>query len=215
MEDFENLERWFPQHLEGDSFEYEYLRAAAMSIKDVPGMVCEIGLRRGGGCEAIMSGMVDADDRRVLIGVDPYGNIQYHEREDSFTRLDYTNVMRSEFIVNAHICAAQNGIHLNFFNLEDVEFFERFWDGIPCYNEEKYISDEYALVHFDGPHNFDNLENETNWFNDRAPEGAMFVYDDVVGFYDHDEVEEKVILPLGFELIIKGQRKAVYKKVGQ
>jgi hypothetical protein len=203
---------WKPEYLEGDSWDYEYLREAAMDIKDVSGMVCEIGLRRGGGCEAIMSGMIEANDRRVLVGVDPFGNIDYYEREDSFTKLDYTNNMRSEFIVNAHTYAGHNEIHLMFFNMEDTEFFDRFSDGVPYYNEEKYMLDEYALVHFDGPHNYDSLKNETDWFNERAQSGAYFVYDDVVGFYDHDKVEAEVILPLGFDLVIKGQRKAVYRK---
>ena len=209
---FDDLKVWRPQVLEGDSFEYEFLKEAAANIKDVPGAVCEIGSRRGGGIEAIVSGMVEASDIRPVVAIDPFGNIDYHETETNFRKLDYTNEMRSQFIINAHTYAHEKGVHLMFWNLEDTEFFDRFLDGVPYYEQDKYMIDEYALVHFDGPHDYKSIKLETDWFDERAHPGAFFVYDDVVGFYDHDKVEAEIIFPLDYELIIKGDRKAVYRK---
>ena len=209
---FNDLNTWRPQALEGDSFEYELLKEAAKNIKDVPGAVCEIGSRRGGGIEAIVAGMTEASDLRPIIAIDPFGNIDYHFTEVDFRKLDYTNEMRSQFIVDAHTYAREKGAHLMFWGLEDTEFFSRFSDGVPYYEQGKRMINEYALVHFDGPHNYESVKLETNWFDKRAQTGAFFVYDDVVGFYDHDMIEAEVIFPLDYELITKGSHKAVYRK---
>jgi hypothetical protein len=96
------------------------------------------------------------------------------------------------------------------FCLEDHEFFKRYADGVPVYDEQKIMVNEYAFVFFDGPHTNEAVEEELNFFLDRAPNGAVYVFDDI-WMYDHDKFE-KIMFDRGFKLIEKGNIKASYKK---
>lgn len=198
--------------LPGDSLEYEILYEAARSIKDVPGMTCELGVRRGGGSKVIIEGLFSNQDfNRVHICVDPYGNIEYRATDVHTIHCDYTNQMRDDCLKNIYSMYQNAPINILFFIMEDTEFFKRFDDGVPVYAEYKQILNQYALVHFDGPHASDILYPEIDFFVPKAPPGAMFVFDDILD-YDHDSVE-KHLLDKGFRLVTKGQRKASYVKI--
>jgi len=195
-----------------DSLEYEILYEAAKAIKDVPGLTCELGVRRGGGSRLIIEGLMDNSDHgRTHICVDPYGNIDYPEGDDGrVIKCDYTNQMRNDCLKNIYAYIRHKPIGVLFYVMEDTEFFKRFADGVPVYNEHKQIVNTYALVHFDGPHTRDILYPEIDFFQERAVPGSMWVFDDVE-LYDHDSVE-KYVLERGWELVKKGQRKASYVK---
>ncbi len=199
--------------LPGDSFEYETLFNAARSVKDVPGMTCELGVRRGGGSKVIIEGLLSNEDfHRYHICVDPYGNIDYPEGDEGrIIHCDYTNQMRNDCLKNIYGMYQHAPISILFFVMEDSEFFKRFDDGVPVYSEHKTILNQYALVHFDGPHTSNILYNEIDFFVPKAPPGAMFVFDDILD-YNHDAVETYV-LDRGFKLVTKGQRKASYVKI--
>lgn len=199
--------------LPGDSLEYETLWNAARSIKDVPGMTCELGVRRGGGTKAIIDGLLsNMDLDRHHVCVDPYGNIDYYcGDEGQVLKHDYTNQMRNDCMKNLTSYVQTLPINLHFFVLEDTEFFKRYSDGIPVYNEYKKIMNEYALVHFDGPHTANILYPEIDFFKARASKGAMFIFDDILE-YNHDAVEA-YLLKDNYQLVTKGQRKASYKKL--
>jgi hypothetical protein len=94
--------------------------------------------------------------------------------------------------------------------MEDTEFFMRFEDGVPVYNEYKQILKDYALVFFDGPHDVPSVLKEISFFSSRTPVGGIWVFDDIT-YYDHDVVE-KVIFNLGFQPMEKTLVKASYKK---
>jgi hypothetical protein len=96
--------------------------------------------------------------------------------------------------------------------LEDTEFFKRYHDGVPTYNEHKILVNEYAFVFFDGPHDNQCLDLETEFFVKRAPVGAVFVFDDI-WMYDHDKIVEEKLFAHGFEVHEKKQIKASYIKV--
>jgi hypothetical protein len=82
-------------------------------------------------------------------------------------------------------------INFLFFPLEDWEFFNRFQDGVPVYvNGSKQVINQYALVHFDGPHTTDIVLGETMFFIDKIPVGGALVYDDVTHFYDHNKIDD-------------------------
>jgi hypothetical protein len=216
-----------------DSGEYEILAKAAGMIKGIPGAVVEIGTRRGGSAKIIIDALeANQDCERPMFCIDPYGMIDIDCTNLSVTvhkvnapiegdpmskdlttkaKFDYDFAMKSRVIPSLYYYAYQRGLEFQFFNLEDSEFIVRYFDGVPVYRDQKYLFNEYAFVFFDGPHTNKLVELETKFFLDRAPLGAVFVYDDI-WMYDHDAIE-KIIFEGGFELVEKANLKASYKKV--
>lgn len=180
--------------LETDSHDYHILYNAAASIKDVPGMICEIGTRRGGSTKYIIDGLLSVNDHnRNLICVDPYGGIAFvHNENQIATVTDYTNDMRNNALRNLYSYVFNKPINLLVFCLEDTEFFKRFSDGVPCYQENKNISNQYSLVFFDGPHNSKSVKEETDFFIPRSVVGTRFVYDDV-NSYSHQVIHDYLL----------------------
>lgn len=216
-----------------DSQEYEILYNAALKTKG-DGAVVEIGSRRGGSAKMIIDALVAAgQSRRPMFCIDPYGNIDLeitnlsasihypgqfelegdpNSKDISFTRkFDYTNDMRNRVIPSLYFYAFQAGLNFTFFCLEDTEFFKRYADGVPVYDEVKKFANNYAFVFFDGPHTNEAVIEELEFFNTRVEVGAVYVFDDI-WMYDHDMIEEKYILPQGFEILEKGQVKVSYVK---
>lgn len=202
----------YDQVLTTDSGAYHILFNAAASIKDVPGLVLEIGTRRGGSAKIIIDGLVSAGDRRrTVICCDPYGNIEYNPTDHQLgVRLDYTNDMRNQTIPTLLNYGYSRGINMLFFNMEDTEFMNRFSDGVPVYSEFKTIENEFAMVFFDGPHDTDSIVKEVEFFALRAPLGAMFVFDDIA-WYNHAAVES-VLSEFGFVNVEKQVPKASYRR---
>jgi len=216
-----------------DSQEYEILNNAAANIKGVDGAVVEIGSRRGGSAKIIIDALVaKGDTNRTMVCIDPYGNIDYVQTNRSLSvhnpevkiegdpnsteitkaiKLDYDNNMRNRIIPSLYFYAYQRISNFIFFCLEDSEFFKRYADGVPVYDEVKKIENKYAFVFFDGPHTTEAIEEETKFFISRTNIGTMFVYDDI-WMYDHDNVE-KFLLENGFEIFEKKQVKASYVRI--
>jgi cephalosporin hydroxylase len=192
--------------LQTDSVDYHVLAAAAERVRGLPGLSCEIGLRRGGGSAYIMSGLPRGSTH---IAIDPYGNLSYAQTDHSIVKLDYTNEMRDQSIGPVFEHAASRGINFVFFNMEDTEFFERFADGVPIYEQVGRIENEYRLVHFDGPHQVDAVIREVEFFAPRAVVGCEFVFDDT-GFYDHAKVHD-VLVGLGWSQVDASTSRRVYR----
>jgi hypothetical protein len=198
--------------LERDSLEYEILRNATLAIGDVEGMTCELGVRRGGGSKVIIDALIESNNvNRHHVCVDPYGNIEYVRTDNSTGRLDYHNQMRNDCLFNIYAYVRNLPIDLHFFVLEDTEFFKRYSDGVPVYNQEKSILTKYALVHFDGPHSVELIKKEIEFFIDRTNQGSIFVFDDIRD-YDHNLIEE-MLFSNNWVLLEKGQHKASYRRV--
>lgn len=217
-----------------DSQEYEILVNAVSKIKGVEGALIEIGTRRGGSAKMIIDTLVqNGDTNRSMFCIDPYGNIEIPctnlnmtlhnpDREiegdpqskeiTSPQRFDYDNTMRNRIIPSLYYYAYNAGLNFTFFCLEDTEFFDRYADGVPVYDNFKLMEDKYAFAFLDGPHDNDALERELAFFVPRSVVGTVLVFDDV-WMYSHDEiVEQKWLFPNGFELLERGQIKASYKK---
>ena len=99
-----------PTYLPVDGTEYDILYEASKNIIGVPGFTCEIGLREGGGSEAIMQGSLDAKDKRIHIAIDPFGDIPYAvEYPDAATEaiwkpiLKYPNQMKRKCLPNIYL----------------------------------------------------------------------------------------------------------------
>lgn len=218
-----------------DSQEYEVLvNAAAKLDRETPGAIVEIGTRRGGSAKMIIDGLVSTgNNNRSMFCIDPYGNIEIectnlnmtvHEPNrqiegdkeskeiTSPQRFDYDNTMRNRIIPSLYYYAYNAGFNFTFFCLEDTEFFKRYHDGVPVYDEVKTLENEYAFVFFDGPHDNIALDTELEFFVPRSVIGTIFVFDDV-WMMDNDKiVEQKWLFPNGFELIERGKIKASYVK---
>ena len=179
--------------IEGDSGDYELITTAINCIpKDLPGIACEIGIRRGLGCKYIIDAVEGRLVHTPVMGIDCYGNLPYAFKENLWVGMDYTNEMRNETIGELYQYAGAKGINFIFINLTDTEFFKRFADGIPIYSETETIVNEYIFAHLDGPHQSDALLKEFNWLNERMQSGATIVFDDV-SFYDFDKVHKHVL----------------------
>ena len=216
-----------------DSQEYDILANAAKNIKGVEGAVVEIGTRRGGSAKIIIDALAEqGDTNRSMFCIDPYGNIDLEitninanihypnkfelegdpmSLEKSFPiKFDYTNGMRNRVIPSLYYCAYQVGLNFTFFCLEDTEFFLRYADGVPVYNEQKKLENQYAFVFFDGPHTNEAVQSEIDFFIERSPKGATWVFDDI-WMYDHNKFE-KIMFDAGFKTLEKRDIKASYYK---
>lgn len=216
-----------------DSQEYEILFNAARNVKGVEGAVVEIGTRRGGSAKIIIDGLEsNQDTNRSMFCIDPYGNIELEITNLSASihypgqhqldgdpqskdvtlkkRFDYTDEMRNRVIPSLYYYAYQRGLNFTFFCLEDTEFFKRYADGVPVYQEQKKLENQYAFVFFDGPHTNEAVQTEIDFFLPRSVKGTTYVFDDI-WMYDHDKFE-KIILDNGFEILEKKSIKASYHK---
>lgn len=195
--------------LETDSGEYEILTEGVRRIKDVTGMLCEIGTRRAGSLVHIINALgANEDYDRNIAFIDPYGDIEYAHREGDVRRLDYTNIMRNETFGAFFTRLSTYRVNPVPFVMEDTEFFKRFADGVPFYAHGKKLETQYALVFFDGPHNVASVLEEIAFFNPRTPVNGVWVFDDI-GFYDHAKIEVE-LFKTGWELLQKGGIKASY-----
>lgn len=198
--------------LPGDSYDYEVLYNAVKSIKNVPGLICEIGVRRGGSLRYIFDAITTFDEIKTVVAIDPYGNLEYRTSDTETYIMDYTNDMKNESWTNIYDYVRNKNINLIFFNLEDTEFFEKYNDGVPVYINNKEIINDYSLVFFDGPHDVQSIMDEVNFFIPRINSNGIFVFDDLQ-YYDHDTIHE-YLLNNNFELIEIGplKRKASYRR---
>ena len=203
--------------LNTDGLDYHILYDAAQRIKGVDGLTCELGIREGGSSAMIIQACLDNNDKRIHVGVDPYGNIEFlHPHADGTEgkiRSDWTNDMKQRSMPKLYQFCLDHKVEFQFFCLECTEFFKRYADGIPIYNEYKQMANKYALVFFDAPPSPDGMTKyvEAEFFQSRTPVGGIFVFDDVK-IYNHDVVHQKLINDWGFELMDSGW-KSSYRKV--
>jgi hypothetical protein len=195
-----------------DSLEYHILSNAVARVKDVDGLTCEIGVREGGGTKLIMETLQSTGQQKVHIAIDPFGNIEYEHWETKKERLDYTNTMKNRMLANLYAMCHSTGMECLFFPLEDAEFFKRYCDGIPIYDEYKRIVNKYAMVFLDGPHTTELVRAEFDFFNTRIPCGGVIVFDDI-DQYPHMDQLDGYIQANGFAVLEQGECKISYVKL--
>lgn len=195
-----------------DSREYHILLNAVARVKDVDGLTCEIGVREGGGTKLIMETLRSTGQQKVHIAIDPFGNIEYEHFETRKERLDYTNAMKNRMLANLYALCHSTGMECLFFPLEDTEFFKRYCDGIPIYDEYKRIVNKYAMVFLDGPHTTELVRAEFDFFNMRIPCGGVIVFDDI-DQYPHMDQLDGYIRANGFAVLEQGECKISYVKL--
>ena len=204
--------------IEGDGLEYEILVASAkhVSSNNISGLTCEIGVRRGLGSCLIMQEVQTNDEKRFLnqhVAIDPYGSIPYFDDVLGDHDGGYSNSMRRETASSLFQLANQNNWNLTFMFIESSEYFVRYADGVPVYDDrsgKKSILDKYSLVHFDGQHTRQDVIDEFAFFENKMCKGGIMVFDDIET-YDHSEIERDFILKnTSYKLFAKGKRKAAY-----
>ena len=205
--------------LQTDGHDYHILTNAVKMIKNVPGMICELGTRMGGSLSYIVQSLIENEDfNRNMVTVDPYGNIEYIDSDTAVCRYDYTNDMRAKALIAINAYSLEKPVNIVSMIMEDTEFFNRYSDGVPFYNNYKVLETKYALVYFDGPHSRDAVQKEVEFFHPRSQIGTLWIFDDPY-VYDHDSVESWM-LARGWQVHEKSQfkgslLKASYIYVGQ
>jgi hypothetical protein len=127
-----------------DSREYYIIQNAVNRIQNIDGFTCEIGIREGGSTQIILDELISTKQNKIHIAIDPFGNIDYAHWENKTEKLDYTNKMKNNMLKHLYSYCDDNNMEVIFFPLEDTEFFEKFSNGIPIYNENKSIINSYA-----------------------------------------------------------------------
>jgi len=198
--------------IQGDSAEYEYLTEAVWLSKDINGLCIELGVRRGMGCKTLMDAVKEYCPDKSVIGVDPYGNIEYFHKENEKVRLDYTNTMKNEAMQALYAYSESIGVYLNHYTLEDTEFFNSFKNGVPIYKDFKEVINQYSVVHLDGPHSVGAILLEISFFNPRMNSGAVIVIDDIsIDFVDINPINNE-LERLGWDVLKQGNKKGVYQR---
>lgn len=203
------------KELVGDSWDYDLISLGVELSKDVDGICLEIGLRLGGGTKHIVDAISNHCPNKVAMAIDPYGYILYELKQDTFVRLDYTEDMKCTCLSNLYQYVKEKKVHFIFHNLEDTEFFNRYSDGVPVYNNHKTIVNKYSFVHFDGCHSVGALIKEIDFFLPRTDSGAFFCFDDIseIDYYYNHSVIEEYLLKNNFVIHEKRDKKGLYKKI--
>ena len=190
-----------------DSFDYYVLTEAVSNIKEIPGLICEIGVRTGGSTKLIIDELTNG---RTLIGIDPYGGLPYDfdhrvDHNISFTNEDY----RNPSLPKIYEYAFNKGVNFIFQNMTSEQFMLRFADGVPIYQDGKeVIENNYALVFFDGSHMTNTVLAETIFFEARTT--GVLVYDDYK-LYRHEHIDQYLTERSWLE-IAKTNQKISYRK---
>lgn len=195
-----------------DSREYEILEDAVYGVKSVFGFTCEIGVREGGGSKCILDALKKSGQSKVHVAIDPFGNIEYEHWETRREKIDYTNEMKQQMLKHLYAYCQEQKMECLFFPLEDTEFFKRYADGIPIYNESKVIINQYSLVFFDGPHSTPSILREFEFFRTRVPIGGALVFDDI-DQYPHMKNVDPYVRSCGFEMVKQGSCKISYVRL--
>jgi hypothetical protein len=200
------------QELSGDGNNYDVIEEACNLVKDVSGIICEVGTYMGGGIKLTIETFAKLNQHkdRVFVGIDPYGSIPYFHFGEKTVSV-YSNKVKNNFLTKIYELCFDLDVNFIFYNLTDSQFFNRFSDGVPIYSNEEYLMNEYALVIIDGPHEINTVINEFNFFKDRISTGGIIVFDDIEQ-YDHAKVEQ-LILSSGFILVSAATYKKSYKKL--
>lgn len=188
------------------------LKECVYKIKNVSGIFCEMGLRKGGGSEIFMNYFLENNDKRIFIAIDPYGDIEYQYSDSRICDIgvtNYSNEMRRETLANIYKFCHEKSLDFYFFCLEDKEFFKRYGDGIPIYDRYKRIENKYALVYLDGPHGTDLIINEILFFAERLNKGGIIIFDDLDKF--NWSIVCDFCLNLGFILLNETNNKAAFQ----
>lgn len=209
---FNALVNEFDLHGDGLFYRYDMLAKAAAEAPD--GILVEIGFRAGTGVMSMMEGNTNPD-KNLYIAIDPFGNIPFREGT-SVKRLDYTNQRRKMTLYNFYnyLSKTKDTMNFIFFNLESVEFFSRYADGVPDYfSGNKVLRTDYAVAHLDGQHDTPTVLAEVKFFIPRIlPNGFIIIDNTERGWMDMDIIENELFANGFVKHELSAHDKWAYKK---
>lgn len=189
-----------------DSSEYEILKNAASKANWINGLSIELGIREGGSSEIMIK---QYSNPKIHIGIDPYGSLPY-PRE-----CVYDNEMRNSAISSLYQITKNTCVNFIFYNLTDLQFFKRFSDGVPVFdNTEEKIYDKYSIVFIDAGHTLEEVKMQVLFFKDKISNNGYLVFDDINDYYDHSVIHN-MLEDYGFVLEEMGKVKASYMFKGK
>ena len=206
--EYEN--KFTPTRLEGDvsdqNYGLVYDSAKELASDGIFGMTCEIGVRLGGGSEAIIQGFLDGRKGNEFIfhiGVDPYGCMPY-EAEDGKGKvvLDYGQKNKHTFLKNTSEWALESqNFEYILLPFKASDFYQMFGLGIPLYFQSQGLKcNQYALVHIDGEHSTVQAFKDISFFSDRMVKGGYLIIDNI-DYMKHDEFVRPFLVEHGFTFI--------------
>jgi hypothetical protein len=148
--------------IKGESSEDEIFEQEIKQLKNQVGATIEIGGRRGMGSKLTIDSFRKQHPNVKLnhLGIDPYGNIEYNEMEaHKKITLDYTKEMKRDAVLDF----TKDYQEFNLVYLENTEFFKRYSNGYPMYEQYKTMITQYNLVHFNRPQEMESVLNEINF----------------------------------------------------
>lgn len=186
--------------LPGDGNNYDTLYNAAVRAAHVPGIIAEIGTRLGGSIKHLIDGTLNEGVvNKNIICIDPYGGIDYLHAEERRWNYGYDNAMRNLAWKNIYTYVEGKPINVVLMCMEDTEFFKRYSDGVPFYQQGKEVINQYSMVFFDGPHDSGAVIEEIKFFAPRSVTGTVFVFDDIWNY--HHDIAHQLVIASGFEQI--------------
>jgi len=198
----------YDTEMPGDGEEYNILANSLKHVKN-HGLFLEIGTRLGGSTKIIIDHLKHIGRPSDLVCIDPYGDLPYEDRDNTWIYADYSNEMKQGALRKLAEYTFRSSINLHMFALEDKEYFARFHDGLPVYRDGVKTKEvNYAFVYFDGPHSTQVVWNEVLFFMDRTEPGAVFVFDDIEK-YNHNLIDDYLIKNY-FKVLESGKFKKSY-----
>lgn len=195
------------QILETDGVEYDILADAVKSVKDVPGLILEIGTRKGGSMQIIIDALLESgQENRHVLSVDPYGHIPYNTgNQFGITRYDYTNDMKKKAMADLFAYVQEKPVNFIPVCWTDRAFIHYFMEnGWPVYDIEEADIWQIAFAFLDGPHDTESVLYELRFLESYMPSGGMVVIDNI-DYFDMDGILIRLIDV--FDVIKRGDHK--------
>lgn len=189
-----------------DGTEYEILERAVESVAGIPGLILEIGTRKGGSMMIIIDSLLRSEqENRHVISVDPYGHIPYNSGTMAgICKFDYTNDMKKKTMVDLYTYVQNKPVNLITFCMTDELYMDKFSNGVEVYQDDPILVNKYAFAFLDGPHDFSSVVHEVDFLSTRMNKGAKVVIDNI-DFFDLDTL--LAAYKKDFEVVEQGVQK--------
>ena len=195
--------------IDGDSSEYNFITEEIQKLKlDPVVLTCEIGLRRGLGSKTIMNAVINQGVEHYRhVAIDPYGDLKYKHYDDKDPYVcDYNDQMRMDTVRELYKYK-----QFAYFEFLDEYYFETMKKCYPItFNGNVYLKETYNVVHLDGPHTSEAVQNEVNFFASRMTDNSLLIIDD----YKTMNLQSTrwFLQKISFEEVRKGERKLIFKR---
>lgn len=172
-----------------DGTEYQMLYNAVQKVKDVEGLVLEIGTRKGGSMMIIIDALLESgQNNRNIVSIDPYGMIEYNSGlQYGITRFDYTNDMKKQTMIDLFTYVQDKPVNFIPICLTSDDFFALYSSGVSIYNIERQIINKIAFAFVDGQHDTSSVLADCFNIGEKAVTGTRIVIDNI-DFFDLEDV---------------------------